>query len=91
MFERLHVFMQVVGRLADKRPREGKALEGLLVRLQGQNDMLMAAQDLPSFTKLHPGRITQRQALSLRQPFSQACPVPTRCCAWNWPCNSFIW
>jgi hypothetical protein len=66
----------VVGRLADKRPREGKLLEGLLVRQGGQNDLLMAARDLPTFTKLHPGRITQRQALLLRQPFSEVREMP---------------
>lgn len=48
-------------------------MRGVLVR-QGLQDSLMAAQDLPVFTKLRPGRILQQQTLLLRQPFAQACP-----------------
>ena len=32
---------------------------------------MVAAQDLPTFTSLHPGRILQRQILALRKPFSE--------------------
>ncbi len=67
--------MQVVGSLADKNAQPGKPLAGLLVQ-QGQNCMLMAPQDLPTFTKLHPGRIIQRQVLHLNQPWPE---VRCRC------------
>ena len=39
-------------------------------------DLLLAPEDLPTFTKLHPGRVRQRQALPLGCPFSEACPPP---------------
>ncbi|EIE25515.1 Metallo-hydrolase/oxidoreductase [Coccomyxa subellipsoidea C-169] len=61
---------KVVGSLADKNAQPGKPLAGLLVQ-QGQNCMLMAPQDLPTFTKLHPGRIIQRQVLHLNQPWPE--------------------
>ena len=71
---------QVVGGLADKRARVGQAVQGLLVRGQGHSDLLLAPGDLPTFTKLHPGRIRQRQALTLRCPFSEACPPSPLSC-----------
>ncbi len=62
--------MQVVGRLGEKPPVEGRDVKGLLVR-QGAEDLIMAAADLPSFTKLHTGRILQRQAILITQPFAK--------------------
>ena len=62
--------VQVVGRLADKRPATEQALRGLLVR-QGGSDSLMHPGDLPYYTKLHPGRVLQRQVIALQKPFSQ--------------------
>ena len=62
---------QVVGRLADKPPAEGRPLAGLLVR-HGYADSLMHPADLPLFTKLRPGRILQRQAVACAAPFSEA-------------------
>lgn len=62
--------MQVVGRLAEKRPATEQALQGLLVR-HGAQDSLMHPSDLPYFTKLHPGRVLQRQLLALQKPFSE--------------------
>lgn len=64
------VCTQVVGSLADRKARPGKPLAGLLVQ-QGQSCMLMAPEDLPTFTMLHPGRIIQRQVLSLNQPWNE--------------------
>ncbi|CAL8460817.1 g348 [Coccomyxa elongata] len=61
---------KVVGSLADRKARPGKPLAGLLVQ-QGQSCMLMAPEDLPTFTMLHPGRIIQRQVLSLKQPWTE--------------------
>lgn len=34
--------------------------------------MLMHPSDLPYFTKMHPGRVLQRQLLALHKPFSEA-------------------
>ncbi len=63
---------QVVGRLADRAAGAGAAVAGLLVRQAGGPDLLLAPDDLPAFTRLQPGRVLQRQALALRQPFAQA-------------------
>lgn len=62
--------VQVVGRLRENPPVEGREVKGLLVR-QGAEDLIMAAADLPSFTKLHTGRILQRQAILITQPFAK--------------------
>lgn len=62
--------LQVVGRLAEKRPATEQALQGLLVR-HGAQDSLMHPSDLPYFTKLHPGRVLQRQLIALQKPFSE--------------------
>lgn len=61
---------RVVGRLAEKRPAEGQPLRGLLVR-RGGTHTLMHADDLPRFTKLHPGKVVQRQAVALNRPFQE--------------------
>ena len=63
---------QVVGCLADKRAQAGQPVAGVLVRGLGGADLLLAPQDLPTFTKLHPGRVLQRQALPLGRSFSEA-------------------
>lgn len=69
--------LKVVGSLADKKAQAGKAVAGLLVQ-QGQSCMLMAPHDLPTFTMLHPGRIFQRQVLSLNgQPWSEVLHHPS--------------
>ena len=65
-----YVAVQVVGRLADKPPAEGRPLAGLLVR-HGYADSVMHPADLPLFTKLRPGRILQRQAVACSAPFSE--------------------
>ena len=62
--------MQVAGSLAQKKARAGAPLQGVLVQ-QGSRHTVVAAQDLPIYTSLHPGRILQRQILSLRKPFSE--------------------
>ena len=62
--------VQVAGSLAQKKTRAGAPLQGVLVQ-QGGRHTVVAAQDLPAYTSLHPGRILQRQILSLRKPFSE--------------------
>ena len=61
---------QVAGALAQKQAKAGAQLQGVLVR-QGGKHTVVAAQDLPNFTSLHPGRILQRQILSLHKSFSE--------------------
>eukprot|EP00887_Chlorella_sp_A99_P001920 scaffold18.g1920.t1 len=61
---------QLVGRLAEKPPTPGAAVRGLLVRRSGAH-ALMHHADLPRFTKLHPGRVVQRQAIALHRPFAE--------------------
>lgn len=61
---------RVVGALAQKRPSEGDILRGLLVRRKGTH-VLMHHDDLPRYTKLHPGTVVQRQALALHKPFAE--------------------
>ncbi|GMH41155.1 hypothetical protein BSKO_09065 [Bryopsis sp. KO-2023] len=56
---------KVVGELADKPPIAGRKLKGLLVK-EGFDTTMMHPSDLTTFTGLHTGRITHRQAL----PFS---------------------
>ena len=65
----------MVGRLADKPPRAGMPLSGLLVR-QGLRDTLLHAEDLATFTKLRTGSIRQTQSLLLARPWMQVggCP-----------------
>ncbi len=60
----------MAGSLAQKKARAGAALQGVLVQ-QGGRHTVVAAQDLPAYTSLHPGRILQRQILSLRKPFAE--------------------
>ena len=63
---------KVVGRLAgEKAPKEGSSVRGLLVEARGGARTLMHHDDLPRFTKLHPGRVVQRQAMALHRPFSE--------------------
>ncbi len=62
--------VQVVGRLGEKAPAAGQSVRGVLVK-RGVAHTLLHAEDLPAFTKLHTGRVTQRQALALHRPFSE--------------------
>ena len=62
---------KVVGRLGEKAAREGAAVRGLLVQARGGGRTLMHHEDLPRFTKLHPGRVMQRQAMALHRPFTE--------------------
>lgn len=61
---------RVVGKLAEKRPSEGQNIRGLMVK-RGGAYTLLHHEDLPKFTKLHPGTVVQRQSLALRRPFSE--------------------
>ncbi len=62
---------KVVGRLGEKAARLGQPVRGLLVQGRGGARSLMHHEDLPRFTKLHPGRVVQRQVLALHRPFSE--------------------
>ena len=62
---------RVVGRLAEKRPAQGQPLRGLLVKRPGGAYTVLHHDDLPRFTKLHPGTVVHRQALALHRPFSE--------------------
>ncbi len=59
--------MTVMGRLADKPPRDGQALRGVLT-VRGFEHSLLHPDDLPTFTKLHTGRITHRQVRGCAMP-----------------------
>ena len=63
---------KLVGRLAEKAPAPGQPVRGLLVqRSGGAAGVLLHHEDLPRFTKLHPGRVLQRQAIALHKPFAE--------------------
>lgn len=63
---------KLVGRLAEKAPAPGQPVRGLLVqRSAGTQGVLLHHDDLPRFTKLHPGRVLQRQAIALHKPFAE--------------------
>jgi hypothetical protein len=51
----------VVGRLAEGAPKAGEPLRGVLVS-RGRRDLVVHPEDLPVFTKLNTGRVTQKQA-----------------------------
>lgn len=63
--------VKVVGRLGEKAARLGQPVRGLLVQGRGGARTLLHHEDLPRFTKLHPGRVVQRQVLALHRPFSE--------------------
>lgn len=59
---------RVAGRLADKPPHPGRHLHGVLLQPPAPAagtgtpaPLLLHPDDLPAFTKLHRGRVTQRQ------------------------------
>ena len=71
--------LQVVGRLAARRPSGQRPLRGLLVRT-GHQDLVVHPDDLPLYTKLQPGRIVQRQHIVLRRPFAEVgAPAGVQC------------
>ncbi len=67
----------VVGRLAHKPPRPGQHVSGVLVAPAvaasagaaggvAAQPLLLHPDDLPAFTKMHRGRVTQRQVRAQR-------------------------
>jgi cleavage and polyadenylation specificity factor subunit 3 len=62
---------KVVGRLGEKATKLGAPVRGLLVQSRGGGRALMHHEDLPRFTKLHLGRVVQRQAMPLHRPFAE--------------------
>ena len=61
---------QVMGSLADKRPTNHEPVRGILVKRRGIST-IVSQEDLPRYTKLHPGTVMQRQTLALHKPFSE--------------------
>lgn len=63
--------MRLQGRLGEKPLRPSGVARGVLVRQAGGfGQQLLHADDLPRYTKLLKGRVTQRQAISVDVPFS---------------------
>lgn len=60
---------KAVGHLAEKLPKEGDPVSGLLVR-KGFNYQLMAAEDLQTYTQLSTGSVLQRQSIPYRGTFA---------------------
>lgn len=61
--------VRLQGRLGEKPPHEAGVVRGVLVR-QGFNHQLLHPDDLPAYTKLLKGCVTQKQAISVDKPFS---------------------
>ncbi|KXZ41549.1 hypothetical protein GPECTOR_400g230 [Gonium pectorale] len=63
--------VRLQGRLGEKPPREGAVVRGVLVRQAGGfGQQLLHPDDLPAYSRLLKGRVSQRQALSVDVPFS---------------------
>ncbi|GIL98418.1 hypothetical protein Vretimale_3784 [Volvox reticuliferus] len=63
--------VRLQGRLGEKPLRSSDVVRGVLVRQAGGfGQQLLHPDDLPRYTKLLKGRITQRQAISVDVPFS---------------------
>eukprot|EP00192_Tetraselmis_astigmatica_P006958 CAMPEP_0117682844 /NCGR_PEP_ID=MMETSP0804-20121206/19958_1 /TAXON_ID=1074897 /ORGANISM="Tetraselmis astigmatica, Strain CCMP880" /LENGTH=721 /DNA_ID=CAMNT_0005493147 /DNA_START=103 /DNA_END=2265 /DNA_ORIENTATION=- len=60
---------KVVGQIAAKAPEAGKPLRGVMVQ-RGEELSILHPDDLVSYTKIRTGKVIQRQALELSQPFS---------------------
>uniref|UniRef100_A0A0D6QUQ9 Metallo-beta-lactamase domain-containing protein n=1 Tax=Araucaria cunninghamii TaxID=56994 RepID=A0A0D6QUQ9_ARACU len=60
---------KAIGRLAEKAPEEGDQVSGLLVR-KGFTYQIMASEDLPVFTQLSTGTITQRLSIPYKGSIS---------------------
>ena len=50
----------MVGQLAAKPPRVGNNVRGLLVS-KGRDNTLLHPDDLPTYTRLYRGQVTQKQ------------------------------
>eukprot|EP00798_Chlamydomonas_sp_ICE-L_P001513 gene1513-32891_t len=65
--------VRLMGRLAEKPPAEGQAARGVLVSVGGTSTastQLLHPDDLPAYTKLYKGRVTQRQAIQISKSFA---------------------
>ncbi|KAF5839966.1 beta-lactamase-like protein [Dunaliella salina] len=72
--------VRVAGQLAEKPPHVGQHLKGIMVSGPAgtgaagsgaaPQQLLLHPNDLHAFTRLHRGRVTQRQALATDRPFS---------------------
>ncbi|GIL46994.1 hypothetical protein Vafri_3840 [Volvox africanus] len=63
--------VRLQGRLGEKPLRSDDVVRGVLVRQAGGfGQQLLHPDDLPRYTKLLKGRVTQRQAISVDVPFS---------------------
>jgi cleavage and polyadenylation specificity factor subunit 3 len=69
MFFKGEKVAKTVGRLAEKPPKEGDIVSGLLVR-KGFTYQLMAPDDLHSFTQHSTGSVMQRQSVPYKGTFT---------------------
>ena len=69
MFFKGEKIAKAVGRLAEKPPKEGDIVSGLLVR-KGFTYQLMSPDDLHSFTQLSTGSVMQRQSVPYKGTFT---------------------
>ena len=69
MFFKGEKVAKAVGRLAEKPPKEGDTVSGLLVR-KGFTYQLMAPDDLHSFTQHSTGSVMQRQSVPYKGTFT---------------------
>ncbi|KAL2644670.1 hypothetical protein R1flu_012257 [Riccia fluitans] len=69
MFFKGEKIAKAVGRLAEKTPKEGDSVSGLLVR-KGFSYQLMAPDDLASYTQLSTGSVMQRQSVPYKGAFT---------------------
>jgi len=60
----------VLGRLAERPPRPGQPLRGVLVRQEG-GDALLHPDDLAAYTRLSTGSVLQRQAIPLDRSLTE--------------------
>lgn len=65
----LPFFLQVMGSLAMQKPEKGMRVSGILVK-RNFNYHIMAPSDLPEYTDLSVGTVTQRLSIAYQAPLS---------------------
>jgi hypothetical protein len=64
--------VHVVGRAAERVPKAGERIQGIMVQRQkGGDASVMAPEDLGVYNKVATGRILQRQVMPLQTGFTQ--------------------
>ncbi|MEW5313014.1 MAG: hypothetical protein WDW38_004610 [Sanguina aurantia] len=61
---------RLYGRLAERPLKEGQVLRGVLVRDGTHADQILDPEDLPAYTKLFRGRVTQQQVVAVSSPWT---------------------